>query len=112
MLIVSFTTAAHSVTSQKETDMTFSKDEFEERAAIQEFDGGMSRFKAETAAAKAQGTSRWEAVKILCDNQKGEALNEISKRVVKQASNKRKALAQQAGSMPVSGMQPYTTKEN
>ena len=37
-------------------------DEFEERAAIMEFDGGMSRFEAETQAAKAQGYSRHEVM--------------------------------------------------
>ena len=37
-------------------------DAFEERAAIMEFDGGMTRFEAETAAAKAQGFSRWEVM--------------------------------------------------
>lgn len=35
---------------------------WEERAAIQEYDGGLSRFQAETEAARAQGLSRWEAI--------------------------------------------------
>jgi hypothetical protein len=30
-------------------------DEFEERAAIAEYDGGLSRYQAETLAARAQG---------------------------------------------------------
>lgn len=38
-------------------------DQFEERAAIMEFDGGMTRFEAETAAAKAQGLQRWEVLR-------------------------------------------------
>jgi hypothetical protein len=42
--------------------MTFDREAFEERAAIMEFDGGMTRFQAETMAAKAQGVSRWEAI--------------------------------------------------
>jgi len=37
-------------------------DTFIERAAIMEFDGGLSRFDAETAAARAQGVERWEAM--------------------------------------------------
>lgn len=40
----------------------FDIDQFEERAAIHEFDGGMTRFQAETLAAKAQGRTRWEAI--------------------------------------------------
>lgn len=42
--------------------MTFDRDAFEERAAIMEFDGGLSRFEAETLAAKAQGMTRMEAI--------------------------------------------------
>ena len=40
----------------------FDRDAFEERAAIAEFDGGLSRFEAETQAAKAQGLTRWQAL--------------------------------------------------
>lgn len=40
----------------------FDRDAFEERAAIMEFDGGLSRFDAETQAAKAQGLTRWQAM--------------------------------------------------
>lgn len=40
----------------------FDLDSFEERAAIMEFCGGMSRFEAETQAAKAQGLTRWQAL--------------------------------------------------
>ena len=43
---------------------TLDVDQFEERAAICEFDGGMSRFDAETAAAQEQGLARWQAVKF------------------------------------------------
>ena len=43
----------------------FNIDQFEERAAICEFDGGMSRFAAETAAAREQGLARWEALKFV-----------------------------------------------
>ena len=40
----------------------FDLDAFEERAAIMEFDGGLSRFRAETLAAQAQGVSRHAAI--------------------------------------------------
>jgi hypothetical protein len=36
---------------------------FEERSAILEFCAGMSRFEAETSAARAQGVTRWEALR-------------------------------------------------
>jgi len=41
----------------------FDRDAFEERSAIMEIDGGFTRFEAETEAAKAQGFSRWEAMR-------------------------------------------------
>lgn len=40
-------------------------DVFVERAAIMEFDGGLSRFQAETEAARAQGVTRWQALEAL-----------------------------------------------
>lgn len=40
-------------------------DAFAERAAIMEFDGGLSRFQAETEAARAQGVTRWQALEAL-----------------------------------------------
>lgn len=43
----------------------FDRDAFEERAAIAEFDGGLSRFEAETLAAKAQGLTRWQALEAI-----------------------------------------------
>ncbi|MDF1706915.1 MAG: hypothetical protein P1U72_02355 [Paracoccaceae bacterium] len=42
----------------------FCADCFEERAAIMEFCGGMTRFQAETLAARAQGVSRWKALRL------------------------------------------------
>ena len=42
----------------------FCADRFEERAAIMEFCGGMTRFQAETLAARAQGMSRWKALQL------------------------------------------------
>ena len=44
--------------------MLFDLDQFEERSAICEFDGGMTRFDAETLAAREQGLARWQAVKF------------------------------------------------
>lgn len=41
----------------------FDREAFEERAAIAEFDGGLSRFEAETLAARAQGLTRWQAMR-------------------------------------------------
>lgn len=40
-------------------------DQFVERAAIMEFDGGLTRFQAETEAARAQGVTRWQALEGL-----------------------------------------------
>lgn len=37
-------------------------DQFEERAAIMEYDGGLSRFRAETLAAQSQGFQRREVI--------------------------------------------------
>lgn len=37
-------------------------DAFEERAAIAEYDGGLTRFAAETLAAREQGYERWEVI--------------------------------------------------
>jgi hypothetical protein len=45
----------------------FDVDRFLERAAIMEFDGGLSRYQAETEAAKAQGVPRWQAMKAAHD---------------------------------------------
>ena len=42
----------------------FCADAFAERAAIMEFDGGLSRFEAETLAAMAQGLTRWQAMGV------------------------------------------------
>lgn len=47
----------------------FSPDQFTERAAICEFDAGMSRFDAETAAAQEQGMARWQALQIVKEHE-------------------------------------------
>lgn len=67
-------------------------DEFEERAAIMEFDGGMSRFRAETLAAQRQGYQRRDA------------LDAISKRNTRQAPDHGQAL-ERNGSDDLSRMQ-------
>lgn len=46
-------------------------DAWEERAAIMQFDAGMSRFEAETQAAKQQGFTRWEVLEIINANRIG-----------------------------------------
>jgi hypothetical protein len=43
-------------------------DAFQERAAIVEYDGGLSRFEAETLAAKEQRLERWEALRYVKDS--------------------------------------------
>lgn len=48
---------------------------FEERAAIMEFDGGLSRFQAETKAAEAQGYRRWEVLNAIRDRNSQQARN-------------------------------------
>ena len=47
--------------------MAFDLDQFIERAAIREYDGGQTRFAAETAAAAEQGVARWQALQIIKD---------------------------------------------
>lgn len=77
----------------------FCPDAFEERAAIMEYDGGLSRFDAETRAAQEQGKTRWEA------------LGEIGKRLVAEARDHR-AANEWHGSDNVPGMQPHTQEKN
>ena len=75
------------------------RDRFEERAAIMEFEGDMSRFRAETNAAAEQGATRWEA------------LGDVARRVVSAARDQRQAVAgaERQGDMP--GVQPHPTQE-
>ena len=47
----------------------FSPDQFTERAAICEFDAGMIRFDAETAAAQEQGVPRWQALQLVKEHE-------------------------------------------
>jgi hypothetical protein len=78
--------------------MTFDREAFEERAAIMEFDGGMTRFQAETKAARAQGVSRWEAI------------GNVAGRLVEGAGHQR-SVAGQPRQDHVPGMQPHAAEE-
>lgn len=81
--------------------MTFDVERFEERAAIMEFDGGLSRFEAETLAASAQGLTRWQAM---------EAVNAHSKRnTAGGGDNRAPAARQSANNLP--GVQSRPEKE-
>ena len=77
----------------------FCPDTFAERAAIMEYDGGLSRFEAETRAAQEQGKTRWEA------------LGEIGKRLVAEARNSRAANERhRANNVP--GMQSHAKEKD
>lgn len=52
-------------------------DQFEERAAIMEFDGGMTRFRAETLAAQAQGKQRREVLDEIGKRREYENLQKV-----------------------------------
>lgn len=78
--------------------MNLDLDAFEERAAIMEFDGGMSRFNAETMAAKRQGLQRREV------------MDAIGKRNSAQARDHREAMERHgAGDLP--GVQPASEEQ-
>jgi hypothetical protein len=79
--------------------MTFDPDAFQERAAIMEYDAGMTRFQAETQAARAQGVHRWEAI------------GAIARRAVEAARHNR-AVAGQSRADNVPGMQRQPKEEN
>lgn len=53
-------------------------DEWQERAAIMQFDGGLSRFRAETEAARRQGHERWEVMNALGGGNSGAARDQGS----------------------------------
>lgn len=82
-------------------------DAFIERSAIMEYDGGMSRFQAETAAAKAQGLTRWQALEAVKNAERGghfaAARDHAAPHVGNGADNlpaMQPASAQQGGSVP------------
>lgn len=72
-------------------------DQFEERAAIIEFEGGLSRFEAETLAAKAQGMTRWEALNVARRNL--------------EAERHQRSLARQSRQNDMPGVQPAPEEE-
>lgn len=78
----------------------FDRDAFEERAAIMEFDGGLSRFRAESAAADAQGFSRWEAI------------GDVAQRLVSKARDQREEMDGAQRKDDVSRVQPSQEEEN
>ncbi|MBO9398751.1 hypothetical protein J7400_18925 [Shimia sp. R9_2] len=75
-------------------------DAFEERAAIMEFDGGLSRFRAETLAAQAQGKRR------------DEVINEIRKRNSLRQRDHGSEMAGQQRPNHMPGMQPTQAQED
>lgn len=78
--------------------MKLDLDAFVERAAIMEFDGGMSRFQAETKAAQRQGYQRREV------------MDAIRERNSEQARNQREAL-ERDGTDGLPGVQPRTKEQ-
>lgn len=75
-------------------------DAFEERAAIMEFEGGMTRFAAETAAAQMIGRKRHEV------------MNEIRERDLARRGDQRPAVARQQRADDLPGVQPDPQEEN
>lgn len=73
-------------------------DQFEERAAIMEYEGGLPRFRAETLAAQAQG------------KQRREVMDEISKRDSARRRDSGSA-AERDSSGFVSTVQPISEKQ-
>lgn len=79
--------------------MALDLDAWAERSAVMEFDAGLTRFEAETAAARAQGYQRHEVI------------DAIRKRNSQQARDQREAPARNAAH-DLSGMQPGSKEEN
>lgn len=67
---------------------------FEETAAWLEYCDGMTRFEAETEAARRQGKQRWECI------------GDAARRIVERTRDQRSALAQKSGADNVPAMQP------
>lgn len=81
----------------------FDRDAFEERAAIMEFDGGLSRFKAETLAAGLQGLTRWNVMKEIRDEER--------KRNSAGRWDNGPKMGREWSSLPMPGVQPAPEKE-
>ena len=84
--------------------MQFDVDAWAERSAIMQFDGGMTRFAAETAAAKAQGLARWQAIKEV------ENANRNGNPAI--GGDRPAAVDGQRGEMPMPEMQPAAEEKN
>ena len=82
----------------------FDLDSFEERAAIMEFCGGLSRFDAETQAAKAQGLTRWQALM--------EVRNANGTGNFEQGGDHRQAMVRKSRQDGLPGMQRQQEEEN
>jgi hypothetical protein len=74
-------------------------DAFQERAAIMEFDGGLTRYRAETIAARAQGKRR------------DEVINEIRRRDSEGARDRGSEVARGQRPSALPEMQPAPEKE-
>lgn len=90
----------------------FDPDQFLERAAIMEFDGGLSRYQAEVEAAKAQGAPRWKALQEVQNAKRGgnsEQGRNIGQPLVRDSSDDMPGVqhdtAQQVGPVPVGNVQ-------
>lgn len=84
----------------------FSADQFTERAAIREYEGGMTRFAAETAAAQEQGVPRWKALQLA-----KEADNANGRGPAGATRHHADALGGQRDAGDVSGVQPGAKEE-
>lgn len=82
---------------------TLDVEAFEERAAIIEYDGGLSRFRAETLAAEAQGLTRWQAVEEIRNAKRNR--NSQSRR------DPHQTLARQQRENDLPGMQSASSQE-
>jgi hypothetical protein len=85
----------------------FCADRFEERAAIMEFCGGMSRFEAETLAAKSQGLTRWQALA-----EAKEAFGENGIRDFDRGGHRREAMAGGSRKDDLPGVQSKPKEQN
>lgn len=79
-------------------------DAFEERAAIAQYDGGLSRFQAETLAAEMQGVTRWQAMQ--------EVRNAKRSGDFAAGGDLRSAMGGRQRSDDVPGVQPRAAEEN
>lgn len=82
-------------------------DQFEERAAICQYEGRMSGFDAETAAANEQGFARWQAMKFV-----KEAANAERDRHPAGGGDTGSALAREFGTIDLPGVQSQPEEEN